>query len=65
MSEIVHFTEDPKIIALLTEAMREADIQFETTGGGTRNFVRECLLHQLDKVGLTISIHNTDNNNNH
>jgi hypothetical protein len=49
------FNEDPIIITLLTQAMREADLKFETVGGGTRHYVRDCLLPEIEKVGLSIS----------
>lgn len=42
-------------ISVLTEVMREADIAFETTGGGTRHYVRDLLLPILEKKGFTIT----------
>lgn len=47
-------TEQEKI-KVLTEVMREADVVFETTGGGTRHYVRELLLPMLEEKGYTIS----------
>ncbi len=38
----------------LTEAMREADRAFESVGGSTRHFVRDCLLPALEASHLAI-----------
>jgi hypothetical protein len=43
-----------EIIKRLTAAMQEADQQFEAEGGGTRHYVRECLLPILEQHGLRI-----------
>lgn len=43
-----------EIIKRLTAAMREADETFETVGGSTRHYVRDCLLPILEKHGLDI-----------
>lgn len=40
----------------LTSAMREADRAFETVGGSTRHYVRDCLLPCLTKHQLVLSI---------
>lgn len=34
--------------------MREADLLFETTGGGTRHYVRDLLLPMMEQAGLKI-----------
>jgi hypothetical protein len=39
----------------LTAAMREADALHERVGGGTRHYVRDCLLPTLAKHGLTVA----------
>lgn len=41
-------------ISMLTEAMRECDELFQTTGGGTRHYVRDLLLPYLTQrdIGL-------------
>jgi hypothetical protein len=38
----------------LTAAVREADQAFETVGGSSRHYVRDCLLPALAKAGLKI-----------
>lgn len=40
----------------LTAAVREADLAFEGVGGGTKHYVRECLLPALDKAGLIVTL---------
>jgi hypothetical protein len=42
-------------MAEFTEIMREADKLFETLGGGTRHFVRDCLFPILEKEGISIT----------
>ncbi|HEX6431805.1 MAG TPA: hypothetical protein VF008_29140 [Niastella sp.] len=42
------------IIAEMTAVMREADVAFETVGGGTRHYVRDVLLPMMEKAGLKI-----------
>ena len=39
----------------LVEAMREADLQHQEAGGGTRHYLRECLFPALDRHGLHIA----------
>lgn len=38
-------------VAEIVELIREADRNFEDTGGGTRHFVREALLPLMEKKG--------------
>lgn len=38
----------------VTQAVREADQAFTTTGGSTRRWVRDCFLPALEKRGLAI-----------
>ena len=38
----------------ITKAVREADNAFETVGGSTRHWVRECLLPALQVRGFVI-----------
>lgn len=38
----------------LTAAMREADVIFERVGGGTRHYVRDCLLPMIEKHGVEV-----------
>lgn len=47
--------EDPSLVAAVTAAVREADLDFESTGGSSRHYVRECLLPALERAGLSIS----------
>jgi transcriptional regulator with XRE-family HTH domain len=46
--------ENGHLIADVTQVMRDADVAFETVGGGTRHYVRDLLLPMLDKAGLKI-----------
>ena len=41
-------------VTLLTDAMRECDRQFETTGGGTRHYVRDLLLPWLTQRDICL-----------
>jgi hypothetical protein len=41
-------------VSLLTEAMRECDRQFETTGGSTRHYVRDLLLPWLTQRNICL-----------
>lgn len=45
---------DVKVARRLTEAMREADLAFETVGGSTRHFVNDCLLPALEAHHLAV-----------
>jgi hypothetical protein len=50
-----------EMIAKITRAVRAADEMFEKSGGSSRHWVRECLLHCLDEEGLKIvEINNED-----
>jgi hypothetical protein len=42
-------------LALLTRVVRTADQDFQSVGGGTRHWVRDCLLPRLEQAGLTIA----------
>lgn len=42
------------IVQKLTAAMRKADLDFETVGGSSRHFVKECLLPALESEGLAV-----------
>jgi hypothetical protein len=44
-----------KYIAKFTEIMREADKAFETTGGGTRHYVRDVLFPIMEREGLLLT----------
>jgi len=46
--------DDPKLVKKITEAVRQADHDFETVGGSSRHWVRDCLLARLEEQGLTI-----------
>lgn len=39
----------------LTKAVRAADLDFESVGGSSRHYVRECLMPALDAEGLMIT----------
>lgn len=43
-----------EIIDIVTEAMREADKMFETTGGSARHYVRDLLLPILQEKGYEV-----------
>ena len=43
-----------KFIARVTKCVREADAVFETVGGSSRHWVRDCFMPELKKEGLTI-----------
>lgn len=43
-----------QIEARLTAAMREADATHERVGGGTRHYVRDCLLPILSRHGIGV-----------
>jgi hypothetical protein len=45
-----------EIVKRLTQAMREADRNFEKVGGSTRHHVRDCLIPILKKYGLLIQL---------
>lgn len=45
---------ESEVASLLTEAMRAADQAFERIGGSTRHHVRECLVPELERMGLTV-----------
>jgi hypothetical protein len=45
---------ESETVSLLTEAMRAADQAFERVGGSTRHHVRDCLMPELERMGLTI-----------
>lgn len=47
-------TAETETIKLFTAAMREADKAFQRMGGGTRNYVMDCLLPALEKHDLKI-----------
>ena len=38
----------------ITAAVRAADLDFESVGGSSRHYVRECLIPHLEAVGLVI-----------
>lgn len=42
-------------VSMLTEAIRECDIQFETTGGSTRHYVRDLLLPYLTQRNIILT----------
>lgn len=44
----------PEQVAKITEAVRAADNDFESSGGSSRHWVRECLLPHLTAAGLRI-----------
>lgn len=46
-----------EIFRLFTKAMRAADVQFESGksgGGGTRHYLHDCLIPELQAVGLRV-----------
>lgn len=45
-----------KLIAVLTDVMRDADKAFEVSGGGTRHYIRDCLLPRLVEAGVKIQL---------
>jgi hypothetical protein len=52
--EVKQWHENSDIISSVTAVMRNADVYFETTGGGTRHYVRDLLLPMLDDAGLQV-----------
>jgi len=46
--------DENEAVVELTAAMREADRAFEKFGGSTRHHVRDCLLPELEKMGLVL-----------
>ena len=46
--------DENEAVVELTAAMREADRAFEKVGGSTRHHVRDCLLPELEKMGLVL-----------
>lgn len=46
---------DSEFIIPLTAAVREADEAFERVGGGTRHYVRDCLIDALENHGLQVT----------
>lgn len=44
----------PASIEAITRAVRTADVDFESVGGSSRHYVRECLLPALECEGLII-----------
>ena len=49
-------TDNYEIVNKVTAVVREADQLFQTVGGSSRHWVRECFLPILEEHGLTISI---------
>ena len=47
-------TQVPADIDAITAAVRAADLAFESSGGSSRHYVRECLIPQLEAAGLVI-----------
>jgi len=45
---------DTAMLAKVTIAVQKADKAFETIGGSTRHWVRECFLPALEEAGLRI-----------
>lgn len=43
-----------ELVSEITAAVRVADERFESVGGSSRHFVRECLLPALDEAGLEV-----------
>ena len=54
-------SDESEIIIRLTKAMREADESFESVGGSTRHYVRECLLPILSGHGLELRLQSAVN----
>jgi hypothetical protein len=48
-------SEDPETVRRVTRAVREADQQFDKSGGTSRHWVRECFLPCLTEEGLAIA----------
>lgn len=46
--------EDVNIVNAVTAVVREADQAFNTLGGGSRHWVRDCFLPLLNKAGLIV-----------
>lgn len=58
MSEEHEHGLDDDAFARLVAAMRKADVLFEsgkTGGGGTRHYLRDCLLPALEAEGLRVT----------
>lgn len=45
---------EQELVQLLTEAMRAADQAFDRVGGSTRHHVRDCLIPELERMGLGV-----------
>jgi hypothetical protein len=43
-----------ELVKVLTLALRTGDQAYESTGGSTRHYVRECLLPVLERMRLTV-----------
>ena len=43
-----------ELISKVTRAVREANAQFEVTGGSSRHWVRDCFLPALERHELSI-----------
>jgi len=43
-----------EVLIRLTKAMRAADKTFESVGGSTRRYVRDCLLPELESAGIRL-----------
>jgi len=44
----------PADVDAITAAVRAADLAFESSGGSSRHYVRECLIPHLEAAGLVI-----------
>lgn len=53
--EVVEYLPTSKgVFAELVTAIRKADRAFESEGGGTRHYVRDCLIPELECAGLAV-----------
>lgn len=48
------------LVARITRAVREADQAFESSGGSSRHWVRECFLPCLEDEGLVLVVASSD-----
>ena len=48
-------SDDGDLVARITEAVREADHDFERVGGSSRHWVRDCFLPSLRRHALIVS----------
>lgn len=48
--------ENSDLVARIALVVRGADLAFQTSGGNTRDWVRDCFLPRLEEEGLFIGV---------